>query len=134
MITTAAIPGRTAPVLVTREMVSAMRAGSVVVDLAAESGGNCEVSVAGEEIDFDGVLVHGARDVASSMPDHASKLYARNVSELLLLLRKTTADDATPGPLVPDFDDEIVAGCCVTYAGAIRHAPTAALLDPGDPA
>lgn len=130
VITTAAIPGRTAPVLVTREMVHAMRPGSVVVDLAAESGGNCEYSIAGEEVDVGGVLVHGARDLVSSMPDHASKLYARNVSELLLLLRKGAVDGGDgAGAFVPDFDDEVVAGCCVTYAGEVRHGPTAALLD-----
>ena len=133
VITTAAVPGRTAPVLVTRGMVEAMRPGAVVVDLAAETGGNCELSVAGEEIMHGGVLVHGARDIASSMPDHASKLYARNVSELLLLLHRGAADGATAAPpLVPDFGDEVVAGCCVTYGGAVRHEPTAALLaDPG---
>jgi len=133
VITTAAVPGRTAPVLVTRGMVEAMRPGAVVVDLAAETGGNCELSVAGEEIMHGGVLVHGARDIASSMPDHASRLYARNVSELLLLLHRGAADGATAAPpLVPDFGDEVVAGCCVTYGGAVRHEPTAALLaDPG---
>jgi len=133
VITTAAVPGRTAPVLVTRGMVEAMRPGAVVVDLAAETGGNCELSVAGEEIMHGGVLVHGARDIASSMPDHASRLYARNVSELLLLLHGGAADGATAAPpLVPDFGDEVVAGCCVTYGGAVRHEPTAALLaDPG---
>lgn len=134
VITTAAVPGRTAPILVTREMVEAMRPGAVVVDLAAESGGNCELSVAGQEIRHGGVLVYGARDIASSMPDHASKLYARNVSELLLLLHRArkvstaTDDGAADAPLVPDFSDEIVAGCCVTYGGAVRHEPTAALL------
>ncbi|MBA2478996.1 MAG: NAD(P) transhydrogenase subunit alpha [Sporichthyaceae bacterium] len=133
VITTAAVPGRTAPVLVTRGMVEAMRPGAVVVDLAAETGGNCELSVAGEEIMHGGVLVHGARDIASSMPDHASRLYARNVSELLLLLHGGAAHGATAAPpLVPDFGDEVVAGCCVTYGGAVRHEPTAALLaDPG---
>lgn len=130
VITTAAVPGRVAPVLVTADMVGAMRPGSVIVDLAAETGGNCELTIAGEELTHGGVLVYGARDIASSMPDHASKLYARNVSELLLLLHKgRTADAPADSPLVPDFDDEIVAGSCVTYAGQIRHEPTAALLD-----
>jgi NAD(P) transhydrogenase subunit alpha len=130
VITTAAVPGRVAPVLVTAEMVAQMRPGAVIVDLAAETGGNCELSVAGEEAVHGNVLVYGARDIASSMPDHASKLYARNVSELLLLLHKGQPPDAPEGsPLVPDFDDEIVAGSCVTYAGHIRHEPTATLLD-----
>jgi NAD(P) transhydrogenase subunit alpha len=130
VITTAAVPGRVAPVLVSADMVGAMRPGSVIVDLAAETGGNCELSIAGEEVVHGGVLVYGARDIASSMPDHASKLYARNVSELLLLLHKGRDVDApADAPLVPDFDDEIVAGSCVTYAGAVRHEPTSALLE-----
>ncbi|MGZ4594423.1 MAG: Re/Si-specific NAD(P)(+) transhydrogenase subunit alpha [Actinomycetes bacterium] len=107
VISTAAVPGRAAPLLVTREMVEAMRPGSVVVDLAAESGGNCELSVAGEVVVHDGVSVWGAKDVASTMPVHASQLYARNVTSLLLLMTKD-------GEVVPDFDDEVVAATCVT--------------------
>ena len=107
VITTAAVPGRPAPLLLTTAMVEAMRRGSVVVDLAAESGGNCELSRPGEDVDHAGVLVHGMADVPSSMPVHASQLYARNVSNLLLLM---TQD----GEVVPDFDDEIVAASCVT--------------------
>ena len=107
VITTAAVPGRPAPLLVTTTMVEAMRPGSVVVDLAAESGGNCELSVAGEDVDHKGVLVHGMQDAPSAMPVHASQLYARNLSSLLLLMTKD-------GEVVPDFDDEIVAASCVT--------------------
>jgi H+-translocating NAD(P) transhydrogenase subunit alpha len=107
VITTAAVPGRPAPLLVTTEMVEAMRPGSVVVDLAAESGGNCELSRPGEDVEHHGVLVWGAQDVASSMPVHASQLYARNVTNLLLLMTRE-------GEVVPDFDDEIVAGAAVT--------------------
>jgi NAD(P) transhydrogenase subunit alpha len=107
VITTAAVPGRPAPLLVTTAMVEAMRPGSVVVDLAAESGGNCELSRPGEDVEHGGVLVWGAKDVPSSMPVHASQLYARNLVNLLLLM---TSD----GQVVPDFDDEIVAGSCVT--------------------
>ncbi|MDQ1626168.1 MAG: H+-translocating transhydrogenase subunit alpha [Actinomycetota bacterium] len=107
VITTAAVPGRRAPLLVTRAMVETMRPGSVVVDLAAESGGNCELSRPGEDVDHGGVLVWGAKDVASSMAVHASQLYARNVTNLLLLMTRE-------GEVVPDFDDEIVAGSCVT--------------------
>ncbi len=81
--------------------------GSVVVDLAAESGGNCELSRPGEDVDHHGVLVWGGKDVASSMPVHASQLYARNVSALLLHL-------APDGELALDFDDEITAGACVS--------------------
>jgi H+-translocating NAD(P) transhydrogenase subunit alpha len=107
VITTAAVPGRRAPLLVTADMVAAMRPGSVLVDLAAESGGNCELSRPGEDVDHHGVLVWGAKDLASSMPVHASQLYARNVSNLLLLMTHE-------GEVVPDFDDEIVATACVT--------------------
>jgi NAD(P) transhydrogenase subunit alpha len=107
VITTAAVPGRPAPLLVTTAMVEAMRPGSVVVDLAAESGGNCELSRPGEDVEHVGVLVWGAKDVPSTMPVHASQLYARNLVNLLLLM-------TTDGQVVPDFDDEIVAASCVT--------------------
>jgi len=122
VITTAAVPGRRAPVLVTAAMVGGMRPGSVVVDLAAESGGNCELSVPGEQVWHGQVLVWGARNPASAMPQHASQLYARNLVNLLLLMSEG-------GEVRLDFDDEIVAGCCVTHDGKVRHAPTAQLLD-----
>jgi H+-translocating NAD(P) transhydrogenase subunit alpha len=114
VITTAAVPGRPAPLLVTRAMVEAMRPGSVVVDLAAESGGNVEGSVAGEEVQVGGVTVLGGKDVPSQMPVDASRLFARNVSDLLLLM---TSD----GQVVPDFDDEVVAGAWMTRDGAVRE-------------
>ena len=121
VITTAAIPGRTAPRLVTTEMVEAMSPGSVIVDLAAESGGNCELSRPGEEVVHNGVIVHGVRNLPSSMPTHASFLYARNIAEFVGLLSKD-------GQLALNFDDEIIAGSCITHAGEIRHEPTANLL------
>ncbi|MHB8293215.1 MAG: Re/Si-specific NAD(P)(+) transhydrogenase subunit alpha [Acidimicrobiales bacterium] len=124
VITAAAVPGRKAPVLVTAEMVPAMSPGSVIVDLAAETGGNCELSRPGEEGTHSGVLVYGARNLPSSMPLHASFLYSRNVSELVRLL-------SPGGELAPDFDDEIVSATCVTHAGEIRHAPTRELLQGG---
>ncbi len=114
VITTAAVPGRAAPLLVTRAMVEAMRPGSVVVDLAAETGGNVEGSVAGEEVLIGGVTVWGGKDVPSQMPVDASRLYARNVSDLLLLM-------TSEGEVVPDFDDEVVAGCWVTRDGDVRE-------------
>jgi H+-translocating NAD(P) transhydrogenase subunit alpha len=107
VITTAAVPGRPAPLLVTTAMVEGMRPGSVLVDLAAESGGNCELSQAGVDIVHGGVLVHGVQDAPSAMPVHASQLYARNVVNLLLLM-------TSEGQVVPDFTDEIVATACVT--------------------
>jgi NAD(P) transhydrogenase subunit alpha len=106
VITTAAVPERRAPLLVTADMVAAMRPGSVVVDLAAESGGNVEGSLPGEEQERGGVLVWGGADVPSQLPVHASALYARNVADLILLM---TVD----GRVVPDLDDEIVAACAV---------------------
>jgi NAD(P) transhydrogenase subunit alpha len=121
LITTAAVPGRQAPLLVTRDMVEQMGPGSVVVDLAAESGGNVEGSVAGEEVRVGNALVHGASNVPSQMPAPASRLYAQNVLNLVALM---TAD----GAFAPDFEDEIVAGCCVTHAGEVRHQPTAEAL------
>lgn len=122
LITTASVPGRTAPLLVTAEMVAAMRHGSVVVDLAAEGGGNVEGVKPGEEVTIGSATVIGGQNVPSQLPGQASHLYSTNVVNLLLLLR--SGDE-----LVPDFDDEIVAGCCVTHAGEVRHAPTRELLD-----
>lgn len=122
MITTAAVPGRPAPLLVTSEMVAAMRPGSVVVDLAAETGGNVEGSKPGEEVTIGGAMVWGGANVPSQLPAQASQLYSTNVVNLLLLMH-------SDGELAPDFDDEIVAGCCVTHGGEVRHEPTRALLD-----
>ncbi|HLZ96148.1 MAG TPA: Re/Si-specific NAD(P)(+) transhydrogenase subunit alpha [Candidatus Dormibacteraeota bacterium] len=112
VITTAAVPGRRAPLLVTADMVKGMRPGSVVVDLAAESGGNVELTKPGEEIDVNGVTIVGIRNVPSTMPLHASQLYARNVANLLLHLVKD-------GAINLDFEDEITKGACVTHAGEI---------------
>ena len=113
VITTAAVPGRTAPMLVDTAMVEAMRPGTVIVDIAADSGGNCELSRAGEEVLHNGVLIWGGRNVPSGMPYDASRLYARNLANLLLLMTKD-------GNVVPDLDDEIVAGCLVVHAGEVR--------------
>ena len=122
LITTAAVPGRTAPVLVTRAMVEQMRPGSVVVDLAADSGGNVEDVVAGEVVRIGHAQVWGGRNVPSQMPGPASRLYAQNVVNLVTLL-------APEGELVLDLDDEILAGACVTHAGVIRHEPTRVLVE-----
>jgi NAD(P) transhydrogenase subunit alpha len=107
VITTAAIPGRPAPKLVTAEAVRAMRPGSVIVDLAAETGGNCELTRPGEVVDEGGVTVVGTTNVPSTMPTHASQLLSRNMASILGLL-------VTDGNLALDWDDEIVAGACVT--------------------
>jgi NAD(P) transhydrogenase subunit alpha len=126
LITTAAVPGRPAPLLVTEEMVAAMKPGSVVVDLAAESGGNVAGSRPGEEIEIGQVRVYGARNLPSQLPGQASLLYATNVANLLRLL---VADGVVDGALAPDLSDAVLAGCCVTHAGQVRHAPTRALLE-----
>jgi H+-translocating NAD(P) transhydrogenase subunit alpha len=122
VITTAAVPGRKAPVLVTAEMVDDMAEGSVIVDLAADGGGNCEVTEAGRDVVRGGATVRGMRNPAAAMPTHASFLYARNVANFVELL-------ATDGNLAPDFDDEIVAGSCVVRAGEVVHAPTRELME-----
>jgi NAD(P) transhydrogenase subunit alpha len=107
VITTALIPGRAAPRLIPASAVAAMRPGSVIVDLAAEAGGNCELTEPGEEVVREGVTIVGPTNLPSSMPFHASQLYARNVSALLQHL-------APEGEIVLDFEDEITAGACVT--------------------
>jgi NAD(P) transhydrogenase subunit alpha len=107
VITTAAIPGRPAPKLVTAEAVRAMRPGSVIVDLAAETGGNCELTRPGEEIVESGVTIVGITNLPSTMPTHASQLLSRNMASLLGLL-------VEDGALSLDWDDQIVAGACVT--------------------
>jgi H+-translocating NAD(P) transhydrogenase subunit alpha len=107
VITTALVPGRPAPRLIPATAVAAMRDGSVIVDLAAEAGGNCELTAPGEEVVREGVTIVGLTDLASSMAHHASQLYSRNVAALLLHL-------APEGELTLDFEDEITAGACVT--------------------
>ncbi|HET9187840.1 MAG TPA: Re/Si-specific NAD(P)(+) transhydrogenase subunit alpha [Acidothermaceae bacterium] len=113
VITTAAVPGRRAPLLVDTAMVEAMRPGTVIVDIAADSGGNVELSRAGEEVLHNGVLIWGGRNVPSGMPYDASRLYARNLANLLMLMTKD-------GDVAPDLDDEVVAGCLVVHAGEVR--------------
>jgi len=118
LITTAAVPGRQAPLLVTADMVAAMKPGSVVVDLAADSGGNVQGAVPGEVAqvpcasDIGSVLLWGGANVASQMPAPASRLYASNVVHVIMLM---TRDEA----FAPDFDDEIVSSMCVTHAGKV---------------
>lgn len=112
VITTAAVPGRRAPLLVTGDMVKGMRPGSVIVDLAAETGGNVELTEPGRVVDVDGVTIIGTRNIPSTMPLTTSQLYARNVANLLLHLAKD-------GAITLDFSDEITKGACVTHAGEI---------------
>ncbi|HEX5762964.1 MAG TPA: Re/Si-specific NAD(P)(+) transhydrogenase subunit alpha, partial [Solirubrobacterales bacterium] len=115
VITTAAIPGRPAPRLITADAVRTMQPGSVIVDLAAESGGNCELTTAGETIVDGGVKIVGARNLPAEMPVPASQLYAKNLENLLGLLVGEN------GALSVDFEDDIVAAACITHGGEIRN-------------
>ncbi|MCL0043254.1 Re/Si-specific NAD(P)(+) transhydrogenase subunit alpha [Dehalococcoidia bacterium] len=117
VITTALIPGRPAPTLITNEMVSSMRSGSVIVDIAAETGGNCEATIPGSVVEKDGVTIHGPMNIPASLPIHASNMYARNISSLL---EELVVDDE----INLNFDDEIVGGSCITHEGNIIHEVT----------
>lgn len=122
IVTTAAIPGRKAPVLITRDMVEAMGRGSVIVDLAAETGGNCELTESGAEVEHAGVTILGLDDAASHVAAHASRMFSRNVLALLELI-------TTDGQLAPDWEDEIVAGTVVTRDGDVVHERVRSLLE-----
>ena len=121
VITTAAVPGRRAPVLVTEDAVRGMRPGSVIVDLAAETGGNCALTRAGETIVVGGVIIVGATNLPSTMPYDASVLYSRNIAALLAVITKD-------GALVLDESDEIVAGTTIVRDGVVVHEATKATL------
>jgi NAD(P) transhydrogenase subunit alpha len=112
VITTAAIPGKRAPILVTRAAVEAMRPGSVIVDLAAETGGNCELTQAGNTLEHHGVTILGPTNLPATLPLHASQMYARNVTSFLNHVVKQ-------GKLELDFTDEITKGTCVTHDGKV---------------
>ena len=116
VITTAQVPGRPAPVLITEEMLGAMRPGSVIVDLAAESGGNCEASQPGRTVSVRGVTVIAPLNLPSELAFHASQMYARNVTALLELL-------APKGVLNVDMTDEIIRGACVVHGNRVLYAP-----------
>ena len=115
VISTAAVPGRQAPLLIIEDAVKRMKPGSVIVDLAAETGGNCELTEAGETVVEHDVKIIGAVNLPATMPDHASQLYAKNVQTLVELM----IDDE--GALTLDFDDEIIEGACITHEGQIVH-------------
>jgi NAD(P) transhydrogenase subunit alpha len=128
VITTALVPGRPAPRLITKETVAGMKPGSVIVDLAAEAGGNCELTQADQTVVVHGVTILGPTNLPSTVPVHASQLYGRNVTELLKELVK---DDA----LTLDFEDEVVQGACVTHEGRIvNEAVKAAVATQGQSA
>jgi NAD(P) transhydrogenase subunit alpha len=121
VITTAAVPGRKAPILITTEMAEAMAPGSVIVDIAAERGGNCELTRAGETVTHRGVSIIGPTNLPSRAPFHASQMYATNVVNLLKLMLKD-------GALTIDTNDEIIRETLVTHGGRVVHERVAAML------
>ena len=121
VITTAAVPGRRSPILVTTAMVEAMGEGSLVIDMAADGGGNCELTVAGEVVTHGGVRVVGLANPPAQMGAHASFMFANNVIKLLALF-------GAKGQLAPDWSDEVVVGVTVARDGQVAHAPTAEAL------
>jgi H+-translocating NAD(P) transhydrogenase subunit alpha len=125
VITTAAIPGRRAPILVRDEMVARMRPGSVIVDLAAETGGNCTLTRPGETVVTNGVTIAGPLNLPSQLPFHASQMFSKNLQSFLTLLL------TKEGGLVTDYSDEILAGSLLVADGTVRHKPTADLLAGG---
>jgi NAD(P) transhydrogenase subunit alpha len=123
VITTALIPGRAAPILITKQAVEEMGSGSVIIDLAAPNGGNCELSEPGQTVVKHGVTIAAPLNLPSDMPVHASQMYARTVSALVSELNKE-------GELAIDLEDEVVGGACVTHDGKIINERVAALLEP----
>ena len=124
IITTAAIPGRKAPVLITKEMVPTMKPGSVIVDLAAETGGNCELTEAGKTITVSGVTIIGQTNLPASMPFHASQMYSRNIASLLALMLQKD------GSFNLNMDDEVVKGTVITQGGNVVHDATQKAMQP----
>lgn len=125
VITTASIPGRKAPLLIIRETVATMRPGAVIVDMAAESGGNCELTVPGRTIREGGVTILGSLNLPAEVPFHASQMFAKNLHSFLSLLVDKD------GGMVTEFTDEILAASLLVHAGEIRHGPTRDLLGGG---
>ena len=118
VVTTALIPGRPAPVLITNSMVDGMKPGSIIMDLASENGGNCELTKKDEIIVHNGVTIDGTSNIPGSMPVHASELYAKNITAFLTYMIKD-------GQLELDLNDEIISGALYTHLGEITHEPTA---------
>ena len=117
VITTALIPGRPAPLLIPTSMVDAMKSGSIIMDLASENGGNCELTKKDETITHNGVIIDGTSNIPGTMPVHASELYAKNVAALLTYMVKD-------GELNLDLEDEIISGSMYTHNGEVTHKPT----------
>ena len=127
VITTAAIPGRKAPLLITKETVATMRPGAVIVDLAAETGGNCELTQAGKTVREYGVTIIGLQNLPARVPFHSSQMYAKNLQSFLTLLVDND------GALVSEFTDEILVASILVHAGMVRHGPTRDFLSGGKP-
>ncbi len=124
VITTAAIPGRPAPKIIDKATVERMKRGAVIIDLAAETGGNCELTKAGKDVNHNGVIVHGPKNVASALCQHASEMYSRNLYNLLTLIIKD-------GEIKLDWDDQVQADSCLTHDGEIKHGATRERLEGG---
>jgi NAD(P) transhydrogenase subunit alpha len=122
VISTAALPGRPSPKIITTAMVESMKPGSVIIDLAAEGGGNCELTRAGEDIEHQGVIIAGPLNVPSMLAVHASEMYAKNLLNFLVPMIKD-------GGLAPDWEDEVLAESVLTHQGEIRHEPTRKLVE-----
>jgi NAD(P) transhydrogenase subunit alpha len=115
IVSTAAIPGRPSPKIITEQMVKDMKVGAVIVDLASEGGGNCELTQPGETIDYEGrVTIHGPLNVPSELPVHASEMYAKNLFNLV------SPFITESGELELDFEDEVIAGCVLTHGGEVK--------------
>jgi NAD(P) transhydrogenase subunit alpha len=126
LITTAAVPGRPAPKIIPETTVAGMKAGAVIIDLAAEGGGNCTLTQADKTITTDnGVIIHAPLNVSSQVAAHASEMYAKNLLNFIIPM----FNDA--GEFAPDFEDEVIAGALLTHKGEVKHQPTRKLLEEG---
>lgn len=124
VIATALIPGKPAPELITEQMIHDMKTGSVIVDIAAEAGGNCALTKPGEDVTLNGVTIIGPLNLPATLPGHSSQMYARNVAAFLLHVVKD-------GTLVPDFADEITRATCVTHDGLIVNEAVKRAVEKG---
>jgi NAD(P) transhydrogenase subunit alpha len=122
IITTALIPGKKAPILITEDMVKDMKIGSVIVDLAAVNGGNCQYTEAGKTISIHGITIIGVTNLPSTMPTDASKMFGKNVINFIKNMIKD-------GKTELNLEDDIISGTCISHAGIVRHAPTLQLLE-----
>ena len=122
VITTALIPGRKAPILIGKDVVDIMKPGSVIMDLAAENGGNCEITEKDKIVNYNNVIIDGTSNIPATMPVHASELYAKNIAALILYATKD-------GEINIDLDDEIISGSTYTHGGTVTHEPTKKIIE-----